>query len=358
MTATLTNEATGEILAGEIIRPWNEWPTPRILTAGMDDLNVVASNGGLVLRNGQEEVARTSFRGLQQMSHKVGFDAKFIGQLTLPTQALVINERLRSVARADRKEVALVCNGDEFTNFLPSVREVLTYQETADVAFDTMTGVYGDLTIDHARLIDGAMSLRLMTDVEQPVTRAVGDALQMGVEVRQDYGASWEVDLYIKRLSCLNGMSSWGQEFSWRNREQGTRDHQRLWLAEGIAEALGAYEEMVSRSRLMASTRFEGDPEAALRERARSMGLPRRHHAALFAAFAEEPGDTEWDLLNAFTRVGTHAGLPNGLGRRVQEAAGDWSREFDLVTARLPRPIANRVGATIIEQIENLIPTE
>lgn len=77
------------------------------------------------------------------------------------------------------------------------------------------------------------------------------------------------------------------------------------------------------------------------------MGLPQRYWPALLAAFDEEPGDTEWDMLNAFTRLGTHNNL-GSTSRNVQRAAGDWVGNFEMVTARLPRPMAQAVGAEIL----------
>lgn len=331
--------------------PWAGWATPRIVPTMMQNLNAaVNGEGNLLIRNEGEVLGPATRRGLQQLSHKVGFDAGFVMEkLPAHLAAEVINHRI-AADRADR-EVCLVVEGDRFTSFLPSVREVLAYSETAQLAHNVMTDLFGNVSVDYANAGEG-MSLRLLTDLEQPVTRKKGDVLQMGVQVRQDYGTSIEVDLYLRRLICLNGMTAAQTAFSWQNRFEGTRDHQQVWLSASIAEALGAYEQVVERSRMMATTRFEGDPESALRERARAMNFPMRHFPALLAAFQEEEGNSEWDLLNAMTRVATHAGLPNNLGNRMQAVAGEWSRNFDVVTARMPRPLAVAAGARIINEIE------
>lgn len=340
-----------------ILLPWTEWPTPAMFQSNISDLTVRATGensegfgGRLTILAGDEEVGFVTPTGLQQLGHKLApCPAEFI--LTLPTrlQAEVLNSRIEAHKGRD---VVLVTQGEEFTNFIPSHRETLTYQETAQFAFDTLADIYGDdLTVDLATLGLNGMSTRFLTNLAQPVTRKVGDTLSLGIEVSQNYGLTTDVNLYLRRLVCLNGMTTMERAFSWQNPGERTTDHQRLWLADGIAEALGAYEDMVSRAQLMSQTRFEGNPVDALRERARAMNFPLRHLDDLTNAFNAEPGDTEWDLLNAFTRVGTHTALPGGLGRRVMHAAGDWAYEFDIVTARLPRPMANRVGAQIIEAI-------
>lgn len=340
--------------------PWGEWPTPEVHSTAINQLRVRANDGGtlyLGTEDGSDEANRTilgvaSRRGLQELSWKVGFDSEFVlDKLTPALAAEVINHRISAHREA---EVGVIVEGDRFSAFLPSMRELLTYGETAQSAYDTMNSVFGNVLVDGAWQTERGMRVRLMTDLQQPITRRVGDVLQMGLEVRQDYGESIEVELYMKRLVCLNGMTANRSAFSWQNRLEGSRNHQRLWLSNGIAEALGAYDTLVERSRLMAQTRFEGEPESALRERARAMNFPLRHMPALMAAFEEEPGHSEWELANAFTRVATHAGLPDGLGRRVQENVGVWTQGFDLCTARLPRPLAMRVGAQIIADIETL----
>ena len=337
--------------------PWSEWENPHFTVAKLGDVSVRAhaSRSGvdenLSLVHEGEVVAEVTLEGLRQLGHKLSpCPADFLMTLPLNLRATVLNQRIS--AHADR-EVAFVVQDNRFTNLLPTAREVLTYRETAEAAYGYMADLYGsDLEVERADVGADGMSVRLLTGLTQPITRKRGDVLALGLDVQQNYGTTTEVNLYLRRLICLNGMTTMQRAFSWRQQGAGSPEVQRIWLAEGIAEALGAYEEMVSRSQLMAETRFEGSPEDALRERARSMGLPQRHFDDLMQAYNAEPGETEWDLFNAFTRLGTHTALPNGLGQRVQSAAGDWAHTFDLVTARLPRPIANRVGASIIEAID------
>ena len=80
------------------------------------------------------------------------------------------------------------------------------------------------------------------------------------------------------------------------------------------------------------------------------MRLPRRFHNALLEAFHEEPGDTYWSVLNAITRLGTHGDLPENLRHNTLQSAGEWTRRFEIVHARLPLPTAVSVGAQIISE--------
>lgn len=349
-----------EVHTPDAILPWagDSWPTPHFYQVETRELCVRATGEGedgtgghLLLLNGDETLGRVSPEGLRQLGWRMSpCPADFISILPTRLQAEVLNARIGASAK---KEVGLVVQGEEFTNFLRhSSRQPMPYQDTAQFAWDTLSEIYGsDLTVERADLGQHGMQVRFLTSLQQEVTRKRGDVLGLGLEVAQDYGTTIGVNLYLQRLICLNGMTTMDRVFNWQNRLENTIDHQKLWLAEGIAEALGAYEEMVTRARLMAATRYEGDPESAIRERARAMGFPLRNIDDLMNAFNAEPGDTEWDLLNAFTRAGTHSPLPAGVGRRVLGAAGNWAHEFDMVTARLPRPMANRVGAQIIEAI-------
>ena len=66
-------------------------------------------------------------------------------------------------------------------------------------------------------------------------------------------------------------------------------------------------------------------------------------------AFEAEPGDTHYSIQNAFTRLASHGNLPERARYAVMESSGDWMANFQLVTATLPRPIAQLVGAQIID---------
>ncbi len=79
-------------------------------------------------------------------------------------------------------------------------------------------------------------------------------------------------------------------------------------------------------------------------------------HQAIAAAYDEEPGNTEWHLVNALTRVATHsADVSPNRQRLLQNIAGEFTRDFSLVDARLPNSVALRVGARILRNANELI---
>lgn len=327
--------------------PWANWSTPEVRPVSLSELTVHLGDNGFTLYEGDEVIADATHRGLQEMSRLVGFDTDFVtSKLPGGLAADVINHR---IAASKDKTVAVITEDGRFTSLVPSVRELLTYSETAQEVYDLMNGVYGDIHIDFAGQTDRGMHLRLMTDIQQRISPATGDVMGMGIDVRQDYGETTNIRLYLRRLVCLNGLSAQEQAFSWQNRLEGGRDYQRLFLADGIARALGAYDNIVDRSRVMAQTPFEGTPEEALRLRATAMNFPLRNIGDVIQAFEMEPGETEWHLLNAFTRVGTHSALPGQLGQRTLQAAGEWANNFDIVTCRMPRPMAVKAGAQIVD---------
>jgi hypothetical protein len=142
-------------------------------------------------------------------------------------------------------------------------------------------------------------------------------------------------------------MTASKQEFSWKSRSVGDAESQLNWMMIAMVDAIEAFDRLVGQSHKMLETRIEGDAEQALRERARAMRVPARYDDRLIDSFRQEPGATEWHLLNAFTRMATHANLPLDAARLIMDASGQWIDGFDLVSARLPRPVAMRIGARI-----------
>ncbi len=329
-------------------QPWGEWPRPSFAPVPLHSLEFFARDGAMIAHNPDLGEMPVTAQALADLGGKVTFPTEFVQKLPLGLQASVINDRVRS---HNDGEVGLVLHDGRLTDLLPSAREMLAYSETAQVAYDTITQALGEVNVEGAFATESGLVMKLLTDIQQPVTRKVGDVLQAGICVRQDYGDTTEVELYLRRLVCLNGMTRTAGEFRWNRKAEGTRRHQAVWLQEGIVGALGAYENVLNQARRMSETAVEGDPEEALLERARSLGIPRRHHDDLLHAYRAEPEPTEWGMLNAVTRLATHTALPGDLGQRLQAGAGAWADGFDLVTARMPRPVAVRVGARIIEQI-------
>lgn len=339
------------------VLPWEEWTEPQFVPADLGGLRVRPEGSDLVLYagaqegfDGAERLGAATPSGLHDFAHALDFPVDFVNKLPLDLRASVINSRVEA---AREREVSPVLEDGRWTAFVRGARQILPYRETAQLTWDTVREIVGDqLTIDHAGIGTRGLTLTLLTGVERPITRRVGDILSAGIQVRQDYGGSHEVSLFTRRLICLNGMTGGHNEWHWSRPSESSAEHQRLWLREGVVAALGSFQGLVDRAREMAETPVEGEPEEALIERARALGVPRRHHSALLDAWRQEEDASEWGMVNALTRMATHNGLPGDLGRRLQRTAGEWTGNFDIVTARLPLPVAQRVGARIIPDPE------
>lgn len=362
--ATVQEQAAPALAPGDVIesagdravaerapRPWSDWVDPDVfnttfhrLTAQLDD------DGRVVLaREGDELIGRVNDRLMKELGWSAGFPAPFIAKLRPETRIAVMNERIQE---ARDRDVTLVSEGGVVTNFLAGWRGVLPYRESAEVAYETLEreGFTG-ITVPDVQQGDGQMTLRLLTDRQQPITPAVGDVLEQGIEVRHCYGTGIIASLYARRLACLNGMTSTQREFEWRSRGEGTTEHQRSWLRNSVADAVGHFQRLVENARRMSETTFGGNPRDVLQEHARAVRLPGRFFEDLMDAFNEEPGNTYWHVANAFTRLATHGNRLNDRNRRrLSLAMGTYGEEFDLVRCRLPRPIAERMGAEILAE--------
>lgn len=348
-------------------RPWAQWQLPQIYRHDIGDLSVhvdlikrnddkeedSALEQKLVLRGSGETIGYPSRTALKELASRVGMPVDFIERLPLYMQADVIQEVIDQASQKRDMDFSLAVQDDTIINIIPGWRETISHADVCESTFKLLKDVYGgtdrDIEIAEAEILsNGNMLSRFLTPVQQPVTRRVGDILQMGVQVSHAYGITLDTCLFTRRLVCLNGATSIQQEFSWTQRSMGKPEHQLAWLRAGVNEVVAAFDLFVERAKLMAETTFNGNPHEVLKQRAEHMRLPRRHWRALLDAFDEEEGDTEWHLANAFTRLATHGGMALNERARLENAAGMWIQDFDMVNARLPRPMAARVGAIIL----------
>lgn len=355
--------------------PWAGWVRPVAvqsdvskLSFAIDDVHMPAGGERIVLGGDDFSVYPTP-GAMVDFSTRVGFPWDFVSKLSPRTQVAVLNERLRD-ARESRFTLTTqpymqqtpdgVLQPHELgfrivTNISPGWRGVASHPEVCQTAFNLMEDVYGHdgVTVKTARMTDHGLELRMQTDYSLEVSkggRSIGDVVSLGVLITHRYGMEICVSLYLERLVCLNGMTTTKREYEWRSRALGSAASQLEYIQVGIAGAVTAFEGIVDRARIMAETRVEGDLERLLLERSRAMRIPRNHEAALLEAWREEPVPTEWGFLNAFTRFATHSTTLNDRQRtQFQAGAGRWTEAFDLVSARMPRPLAIQVGATIYE---------
>ncbi len=350
-------------------KPWAAWQEPIVVETNLSELRVEMIdnmpraaddeespgenvNRYLAFVKDGEVIGRASKHALHALSTRVSYPLEFVSKLAPDLQAAVINDRIldaRSQEFALAAETDPVYEGEVLvTNCLPGWRGVCGHAQVAQVAHDYLMERLEGAEVESASCHHGEMVLRLSSPLQQPVTRRKGDVLSCGVDIYHNYGMDLRISLYARRLVCLNGMTREDRPFDWTNRDGGSEEDQLRWLRNGMDQAIESYGDLVARAHQMAETKYTGDYADAIRERARLMHIPQRHWADIISAFEEEPGDSEWHLLNAFTRFASHR-AEYGLSRRLQRMAGIWVGDFDMVNARLPRPVANLVGAHILD---------
>jgi hypothetical protein len=335
-------------------QPWANWPIPESVTADIRKVVADADGGVVTLYVPQEEgedpitIGIPSSNAMKQLGLYAQFPVDFVSQLRAPLRAQILTERLASAEYHGFNFIRDSSN-NTLTNLAPDWRQTLPYSVAAQFVYDQLCELNGNIEVDEANVSGGTMMARFFTPVEAPITRKLGDVLQYGLQLRHDYGTHIEIGVYAKRLVCLNGMTANSEKFKWSHRTMGTADNQLAFLANGVQSCKLAFDQMVNRSIQMSETTFEGDGHAVLEERARSLGISSRLNSKLFDAFDQEPGDTEWHLVNALTRVATHDADINAAQRdRIMELAGEYTRQFEMVDAHLPAAIARKVGASII----------
>jgi len=349
-------------------RLWSNWPQPIAIKTHIRDLQVEPVSDDFlrftVQETGEDGILAPVSAGiatneaLTNLSLSAIFPPEFVSKLPTPLRASVINERITNQALTSKRKddtYTLVREGAKVVSILPGRRDLLPYDQTTERVFQLLDSRYSDIEVKYANVTNEGLSARfLVPNHQEIITPALGDVMSFGVELTQNYGGHINLDLYTQRLVCLNGMQKKGSQFRWGKGESGGTVEQQLeWLQEGVNFAVREFANLSEKARLMANTRAIGDtqdPQEVLRNRMRAMGVSARYFDQIWAAYLEEPGQSEWHLLNAFTRVATH-NLNRSEGTTLQRQAGDWTSGFEIVTATLPRVTANRVHAHIIDTI-------
>jgi len=274
------------------------------------------------------------------------FPADFIMKLSPRLQAEVINERIQT---ARPIPLNLVIDDQNVQHFTHGSRDITSYADLAQTFYNVFA-THDTPTIKQFQINDDGLRIVLTGQRQQMITPVVGDILQMGTSLVFAPGRNIEIALYVERLVCTNGMVSNQNVFGWSQRTATGRNHQLLWTNVATEEVFNQFGAIVDKSRQMAAIAFDGDYHTVLRERTKAMRLSDRAFPRILEAFEQEPGNTEWHLLNAITRYAAHDDtVSDNHSREIQAAAGAWAAGFDMVNARMPRPIATRVGATILE---------
>jgi len=338
--------------------PWTTWEKLEVMPADLALLRMECLDGQLTAKLPGQAPYRVAQSFLEGLGGETTFPPEFVGKLSPALQAQIINERLD---KTPPRLMSLVMNGETCVRFLPGDRAVLPAPAVADRIYDRLLDLYGGVEIDEAKAYNGEHWLRFTT----PFTKALTgervqldpqrhemlkeDVLALGVQVRHEFRDGLAVELHVKRLLCYNSATSVRHAYSWRVKEDRSEGAQLAWLDDVIAGLPAEFDRFLEHGRMMEAEKFEGHPRTALQAAAKAMKLPKRLLPGLFAAFDQEPGDNHWAILQALTRMGTHGDLAPGLRRDLCRTAGEWVQDFDMTTARLPRALANSIGAQILE---------
>lgn len=371
-TATLPNSSfTMDV---DSAQPWNNLPemhSTRLTTSDMQ-FDVLNNNGvqSLILKKKDDVLGHVSHPMLEELSKRVAFPSDFITQLPIGLQRDVLNDR---IAKVREMPFTLISQGafvgghpddhnsssqgvpefETLTHASPGSRGILNPSYAAQTAWNIMESVYGqELEIKNYSFANGALDLRIKSGGVADVSRkpSLNDIVSFGIQLHYVPGIEVSIALYIERLLCLNGMTGSSQEFNWRQRTMAGERQQADFITIGVADAMDAFDLMVAHMGDMSEQIVPGDPRQALRQRARAMGISNSQMPNLLAAWEQEPDPSEFGMLNAVTRFATHDGeLSPSVSRRLQATAGQWATEFSIVNCTMPRALAERAGARIIE---------
>lgn len=327
---------------------WANWPNYDSKTVSAGEVSVkTKDNGKLCLLQEDKSLGELTPNAIRQMGWSCNFKSDFLEKLSSELSEAVVNYRLKQTTG----KFQVISSGDKLTSFAPGWRPVVKCSLIAQVVFNELVKYFGDnVALDFHSISEHSLKLRFMTSIQGIVTPAVGDVLNYGVAINYEPAREISVSLYANRLTCLNGAKSNQQLFRWTSAKSSTEEDQLLFLANSAVKAIEYHEVVTQHAIEMSQTTFDGDVNAILRERAASIGLE-SHVSEIIGAFEQEPGNTEWHLFNALTRYATHSTkLDFDQQSRIQSIAGDYLTNYDVVTAELPRNVARRVGARILDQ--------
>lgn len=339
--------------------PWASFPSPVGVLMNILDARVSADVAqtesgpvytGMRLSAKGEDLGKFDREALRYLGRMIGFKVDFVDKLSSnPNLAAEVVNHMISGYRPQLMMFA----GDEqrIRDVFPGWREVVSHAEVCQKTWNTVASIYPNANIKSCTMSEsGDLDLVITVDLGNgQVSPSEGDYLSAGVKVNHRYGTDIKVGLYLERLVCSNGMVSQTVNYSWTSRETGSAAAQLAYIESESLACLAKFPGIVDNARKMSQTEVHGDAEAAMKERMRQMGVPMKHLAGIVEAFKMEPGNTEWHMLNAITRFATHTmGIGRNLRTALMEGSGMWVEQFDVVKARMPRSIANRVGAEII----------
>lgn len=345
-------------------KPWASFPLPTGVRANIHSAKMKPNMAGegdneymAGLRLEIEGVDRGSVdkEAARELGRMIGFKIDFVEKIGSTDPQLAAQVVNHVIGQYRPQVMAFIVEGDRVRDICPGWRDAASHAEVCQAAYNALAAhVEGkEIQVDKCKIDgDGHLELLLTYDAGTgQVTPKEGDYLRAGVRVTHRFGSEVKCGLYTKRCICDNGMTVETTAYGWSSKGAGAVADQLVYVGTQVVAALNGFDALVANCRKMAETKIQADPQAALKERMRQMGVPMKYLPAVVEAFGNEPGDTEWDMLNAITRFATHAmGIGRNMRDALMEASGCWVRDFDVVKARMPRSIARRVGAEIIAE--------
>lgn len=329
----------------------NDWPVTSTAIMKTNELVITGDNDGYMCI----ENNRISPSCMMDISKMIGYPHTFVMSMPMNIRLQIIAECIERFRNDRDRQVQFVARGKRIVSFCNGRRPILNDIDILAQCFEFLYDAFGDrIKIDHIDIGDELL-VRFVTPFAGRVTPAEGDVLQAYVEVRYSFSGGLSVSLFVKRLICTNGMTANEKLFSWRSGDI-SQSEQLEWLAVTCGEVLGTFPDLIERAKIMSSTlvRQGADVDVmrtALMARLTAMEIPRKYHETVYNNWLEEPGNTEWDMLNAVTRAGTHSpDIPDNVKSTLCRSGGQWVASFNFTNARLSLPLAKSIGAEILDE--------
>lgn len=333
--------------------PWSQWENPVAESIILGEIEAVSQTNGLALSIHKNDPVPLSPRGLVELGRKFQFPPDFLSGLAQDDPDLAASVINRVMLRGKLSDDAqILYEGGQVVGLINGWRPMVSAQTLINSAYESVCERFDDdsIEIKLSEYVNGQARARFLFPKYGEVRpNRVGDVLRAGIEMLVKPGEEIDGGIYTERLSCLNGATCAQTKFSWAKRSEITGDSQIQWVKAFAAGVVEEFDQIVDKAREMASIVVER-PEFALRARMKALRVNKSHHDGILAAFAEDEGNTEWDMINAITRYATHnENLDTSTRSQLQSGAGDAIYTFDLCVAELPRQVARRVGATILQ---------
>lgn len=276
------------------------------------ELAMAPSDGALMVGGSERYSLREHAFG--QIATKLQIPAHYLRRCEPDLRARNVNRWLRE---ADR-DVLLRLEGGEVRAVLSGSYRVINHLDIIgwlESRLSANTPVRYELT-------EGYLDLQVVGDHESGLPRARRDALHRGLHLRNsEVGlARVNISALVFRTICLNGLVMGTGRWTYQRRHVGKAE-----IADQVREAFDRAIDLSGQ----AATAFAGtrgiqvaEPEMALDRIATRYELAAEEHEATKRAYAVEPGNSLYDVINALTRAGNDTALGIDSRHKLQSLGG------------------------------------